>query len=111
MKRSLIAAVSLLSLILLTACSSKKEKPYKELQALTPKVDVRKRWTQSVGSGLSKVYRVMAPVIDKETVYANDYKGRVFAFQRETGDLVWEKALKMDPHNSRSLQLLARWTE
>lgn len=59
------------------------------LTPLTQRVDIQSRWKAKVGSGLSKLYRVIPPVIDGDTVYANDYKGKVFAFDRETGKRKW----------------------
>jgi len=59
------------------------------LTPLTQRVDIQRKWKAKVGSGLSKLYRVIPPVIDNDTVYANDYKGRVFAFDRETGKRKW----------------------
>ncbi|MGH1485701.1 MAG: outer membrane protein assembly factor BamB [Cellvibrionaceae bacterium] len=82
-----------------TSCSwfggDKRVKPNK-LTALTQKVEVKKRWQRSVGSGAGKLYRIMSPVIDGDSVYANDYKGRVFAFSRETGKSLWSQSLKLD---------------
>lgn len=87
-----------LALVVLTGCSSgnsKRAKP-NELVPLTQKVEVQQRWRASVGSGLSSLYRVMAPVVTKTNVYAADYKGRVFAYEREEGRLSWRQSLGME---------------
>ncbi len=88
--------VSLLVILSLSvgACSylglgKKKGVRPNPLTPLTQRVDIQSRWKVKVGSGLSKLYRVIPPVIDNDTVYANDYKGRVFAFDRETGKRKW----------------------
>jgi outer membrane protein assembly factor BamB len=81
--------------LFLLACSSNEDKP-NELKDLVQKVSIQERWSKSVGSGLSDVYRIIAPVIDGDTIYANDYKGRVFAFDRETGKRQWTKATKVE---------------
>ncbi len=89
----------LLLVIVTSGCSwfgGKKEKRPNDLTSLVQRVDVQSRWKTSVGSGLSKLYRVMAPVIDQNTVYANDYKGRVYAFDRETGKRKWRQSTKLD---------------
>ena len=59
------------------------------------KVDIRQRWENSVGSGLSTLYRLMPPVIRGKQVFANDYKGRVFAFDRDSGTQNWHQNLRV----------------
>ena len=71
------------------------KKPNK-LTPLVQKVAIKERWQVSVGSGLSELYRIMAPVIDGNAVYASDYQGEIFAFERETGELKWRKSLELD---------------
>lgn len=66
------------------------------LTPLTQRVEIKSRWKAKVGSGLSKLYRVIPPIVDQDTVYANDYKGQVFAFERETGDIKWRYNTKVE---------------
>ncbi|MFT7223789.1 MAG: outer membrane protein assembly factor BamB [Cellvibrionaceae bacterium] len=87
------------TLLILQSCSwfgGDKEKSYNELAPLAKKVQIRERWHQSVGSGAGELHRIMAPVVTSDTVYANDYKGKVFAFDRETGERLWRKSLNLE---------------
>jgi outer membrane protein assembly factor BamB len=94
-------SVALMLLIGLGGCSwfGDKHKGLKPnpLTPLTQRVEIKSRWKTKVGSGLSELYRVIPPIVDKDTVYANDYEGQVFAFDRETGATKWsyESQLEM----------------
>jgi outer membrane protein assembly factor BamB len=66
------------------------------LTPLTQRVEIKSRWQTKVGSGLSELYRVIPPIVDEDTVYANDYEGRVFAFDRDTGATKWSNNTKLD---------------
>lgn len=88
--------------LVLSGCSwlglggkNKRIKP-NPLTPLTQRVEIKSRWKTNVGAGLSKLYRVIPPIIDSETVYANDYKGRVYAFDRETGKTNWRYNTKVE---------------
>jgi outer membrane protein assembly factor BamB len=87
--------IPLIILFTFVACSSNEDRP-NELTDLVQKVEVQQRWRKSVGSGLSDVYRIIAPVIEGDTVYANDYKGRVFAFDRDSGKRKWKTSLRIE---------------
>lgn len=81
-----------------TACSwfgGDKKRPNK-LTDITQRVKVQRRWEANVGSGLSSLYRVMPPVIDRDNVYAVDYTGEVFSFDRKTGKRNWQQDLNLD---------------
>jgi outer membrane protein assembly factor BamB len=103
--KCLVTSIKIFSLLLvftlgLSGCSlfGGKDKGIKPnpLTPLTQRVEIKSRWTANVGSGLSKLYRVIPPIIDKDTVYANDYKGKVFAFDRETGASKWSYDTKLE---------------
>ena len=93
-----IPLVLLLAVSLLSACSwfGRDDKRPNTLTSLSQKVAVQQRWKRSVGAGLSKLYRVMAPVIHNDLVFATDYKGKVYAFRRDSGKLQWRQNLKME---------------
>lgn len=93
--RSLVLLFAIASI---SACSwfGDKQKQPNELTDITQRVDIQRRWEANVGSGLSKFYRLMPPVIDQDNVYANDYKGRVYSFNRETGKRQWRQDLDLD---------------
>ncbi|MGH1438741.1 MAG: outer membrane protein assembly factor BamB [Cellvibrionaceae bacterium] len=84
--------------LVLVGCSwfgDKKKQP-NELTDITQRVDIQRRWEADVGSGLSDLYRLMPPTLDQQAVYANDYKGRVYAFDRESGKRLWKQDLDLD---------------
>jgi outer membrane protein assembly factor BamB len=88
----------LLMIASVSACSwfGDKQKQPNELTNITQRVDIQRRWEVNVGSGLGALYRLMPPVIDKDRIYANDYKGRVYAFDRKTGAHQWRQSLDLD---------------
>jgi outer membrane protein assembly factor BamB len=93
-------SLSLVLILGLSGCSwfgdkNKGVKP-NPLTPLTQRVEIKSRWETNVGSGLSELYRVIPPIIDEDTVYANDYKGQVFAFDRETGAKKWSYNTKLE---------------
>ncbi|MEO0442673.1 MAG: outer membrane protein assembly factor BamB [Pseudomonadota bacterium] len=92
-----LSVVLLLMSSLLLGCSNSANKDDKpnELLPLNKQVLAQKRWRATVGSGLGKVYRVMPPAIDSSSVYASDYRGRVFAFDKDSGKQRWRKSLRM----------------
>jgi len=85
----------LLLLLLLSSCSSDIVRP-NELSPLVGKVSIKKNWQQQVGQGLGSTYRVMPPVRAGDAVYANDIAGNVFAFDANSGDLLWKQVLGFD---------------
>ncbi len=88
----------LLVIASVSACSwfGDKQKQPNELTNITQRVTIQQRWEADVGSGLSELYRLMPPVIDQDSVYANDYKGRIYSFNRETGQRQWRQDLNLD---------------
>jgi len=86
--------------IALTAMScswfgDEKKQP-NELTDITQRVDIQRRWKADVGAGSGDLYRLMPPVLDEQSIYANDYKGRVYSFNRETGKRLWKQDLDLD---------------
>lgn len=52
------------------------------------------KWSASVGSGPGRRFHQMTPSIDGDQIYAADSKGLVAAFDRHTGQRIWNINLK-----------------
>jgi outer membrane protein assembly factor BamB len=93
--RIVLFAIVLLSL---SACSLFKEKieTPEKLMKHANNVELKTRWTQSVGDGLGELYNIVKPAITADTVFANDVYGHVYAFNRETGKRQWHTKLDID---------------
>lgn len=63
--------------------------PPAELIEFTPEIEVEEVWSRSVGSGTSKIYLKLRPMIADGRVYAANRNGRVSAYDAETGDELW----------------------
>lgn len=67
-----------------------------ELTKITSTLDVTSSWTTGAGAGTKGVYLEMAPAVNESTIYTADVNGRVMAFERKTGDKLWENDLDTD---------------
>lgn len=67
-----------------------------ELTDINTAVVFNKAWQKNVGKGLGKLYRLVKPAISEDRVYANDTAGKVSAFDRESGKLIWNIDLDME---------------
>jgi outer membrane protein assembly factor BamB len=87
-----------LALLSLSACSWFKEKVEEpeKLMKHANNVELKTRWTKTVGDGLGELYHLVKPAITADTVYANDVYGRIYAFDRDTGKQKWQKNLKVE---------------
>ena len=89
---------ALLALAILAAgCSSnsKKELPPAELTSFKEEVVLHKEWSRSIGDGQGKIYNMLVPAIDGDTIYAADDTGVVIAMDRMNGDVKWKKDLEV----------------
>ncbi len=89
---------ALLTLAVLAAgCSSnsKKELPPAELTNFTEEVVLKKQWSRSPGAGLGETYNTLVPAIENDRIYASDVTGDVYALDRITGNVVWNKDLDL----------------
>ncbi|MDM3870132.1 outer membrane protein assembly factor BamB [Porticoccus sp. W117] len=77
--------------LLLAACSSKddKEQPA-ELVKFPQEVTIKRLWSQGVGGAHNKYLTGMRPVLRNGVIYAASGKGRVSAFNSETGKRLWK---------------------
>jgi len=69
--------------------------PPSELAAFKPTLEVDQPWQNESSSGTGNTYLKILPAVDEEKVYAADYKGHVFAFERKTGKKVWKNSLNV----------------
>lgn len=88
--RHLVLAVATLAL---AACSSnpslvKIEAPA-ALAKFKPALRVQEVWAQQVGNGVGKQYVKLAPLVERDRVYAADGEGHIDAFNVKDGELVW----------------------
>ena len=83
--------------LLLSACSGSPSPvlPPAELTPLDNKLTISRQWVFTVGEGVGDFYLKLKPVIEKNTGYAVDYKGHLFAFNIKTGDALWSSKLEM----------------
>ncbi|UTW45391.1 outer membrane protein assembly factor BamB [bacterium SCSIO 12696] len=83
-----LAAAALL--IALAACSSndEKEKPAK-LTKFDAEVTIKRQWSQGVGGTHNKYLNGMRPVLRDGVIYAASGKGRVSAFNADSGKRLW----------------------
>jgi len=88
---------ALAALLLLNGCSWIKswgddddpDAPAK-LVDFTPTLKVGKAWSTDVGKGLDKTGRQIRPAYSSGSLYAADYKGRLFAVDAANGHKRWE---------------------
>ncbi|WP_409271565.1 outer membrane protein assembly factor BamB [Pseudomonas sp. KCJK9111] len=83
--------------VLAAGCSSnsKKELPPAELIKFTEEVVLKKQWSRSIGDGQGETYNTLVPAIENDRIYASDVTGDVYALDRITGNVVWNKDLDL----------------
>lgn len=65
-----------------------------QLDSFKPTLDVNTLWEANAGSGTKGNMLEMSPALDSKTVYTADVKGRIMAFDRQTGKKLWETDLE-----------------
>lgn len=64
--------------------------------------ELRRDWRQDLGQGSNSHFRISAPpVVDGGLVFAMDGRGRVSAFDEETGRRRWSRTLRADSRRDR----------
>ncbi|GAA0198934.1 outer membrane protein assembly factor BamB [Kangiella japonica] len=81
---------SLAACVLLAACSDEVVNPPTELEEVDSKFEIDVRWSESVGEGADEKFNDLTPAVWDNYVLTADIKGLVTAFDRESGDIVWE---------------------
>lgn len=81
-----------LALLVLSACGggkSVREEPA-ELQDFAAEFRAREVWTADSGASAAKAMGLLSPAIDADRIYTSDPKGRVRAFDADSGREVWQ---------------------
>lgn len=65
-----------------------------ELVDFQSTANMQKLWQVSVGKGQGPGYTRITPVIDEDTLYAADYKGRLMALNRANGKIRWQRQMQ-----------------
>ncbi|KGJ95471.1 outer membrane protein assembly factor BamB [Colwellia psychrerythraea] len=97
-------AIILLSSSLFACSSSDEEDPstkVAELSDLDNAFDVEIVWDRSVGDGVNDYFSRIKPIVAYNKVYSASREGDVVAFDKESGDEVWQADLS-DIHDERS---------
>jgi len=83
--------------VLAAGCSSnsKKELPPAELTQFNEEVVLKKLWSRSIGEGQGEKYNTLVPAIENDRIFAADVTGEVYALNRLTGDVAWERDLDL----------------
>lgn len=85
---------SLAACVLLAACSDEIVNQPTELEEVDSKFEIDVRWSESVGEGADEKFNDLTPAVWNNYVLTADIKGLVTAFDRESGNIVWEVNLK-----------------
>ncbi len=77
---------------LLAACSSDKNvrKPSELKDITNSEVSVRKLWSANAGKGSGRYYGGLGIALAPDALFAADVRGRVFAFNPNTGAAIWQ---------------------
>ncbi len=91
----LICSLSVVGLLTgLSGCATiehRSEAPEKEsLPALTSNIHAKPIWSNSESRGIGKSDARLKPAMTNESVIIADHKGRIYAFNRATGAVVWK---------------------
>ncbi|WP_417663689.1 outer membrane protein assembly factor BamB [Pseudidiomarina donghaiensis] len=82
------------AIMLVSACSSTDEIPFKELQEFNAEIKPDVVWKASIGDGVENYYSHLNPVVVGDYLIAADRVGVVAAYQRSNGKQVWRKELR-----------------
>lgn len=85
---------SLAACALLVACSDEEVNLPTELEDIDSQFELDVRWSESVGDGIGEKYNNLMPAVWNDYVITADVTGLVTAFDRESGDIVWEVNLE-----------------
>jgi len=98
-------AVFLIALLVM-GCSSSPSPvlPPVDLPEFEPSIAINTEWRSEVGRGARYFYLRYKPVFDGEVGYLADYQGSIYAFNVNSGDLLWHKDLNLKLTSGLSLQ-------
>jgi outer membrane protein assembly factor BamB len=104
----------LLSAGLLQGCSlfggGDNTEPPAKLESFEKRVELRRLWSQSTGKGTDEQRLKLVPAVSAARVYAADRSGSVWAFELDSGKVVWRRktgiALSAGPGTGEGLVLV-----
>ena len=94
MRWKTLAVLTLASIVVGCSSSQEQELEPAPLPDFTEKASLQQEWSRSVGDGQGEFYNKLIPAIEGNRIFASDLNGEVMAFDRLTGDKIWEKDLK-----------------
>ncbi len=83
-----------LALVLAGCAGSGNSVKPNPVPSIRDKVRVEVLWRQQVGDGLGADYQKLTPAIFRDGIYAADREGKVFAFDKLTGERIWKASIK-----------------
>ncbi|MEW6329920.1 MAG: outer membrane protein assembly factor BamB [Pseudomonadota bacterium] len=92
--KQLIAAMCVLTA--LSACGggkSVREEPV-ELRPFAAEARIREVWTADSGASAAKLAVILSPALDGDVIYTSDPKGKVRAFDANSGRRLWQARVK-----------------
>lgn len=87
-------AVGLCLAALATGCSKDKADKPLELVPLHNRIDVKTVWHTKIGGEQPKLRLGLGVAVDEQRVFAASHKGRVYAFDLNSGRQLWERPVK-----------------
>jgi outer membrane protein assembly factor BamB len=65
------------------------------LEDIVQKIDIKKVWSTSIGSGQGKGHNYITPVIEGQVMYVASNNGLVVALDKSTGKTIWKEDLDL----------------
>lgn len=84
---------SLAACVLVASCGDEIVNVPTELEDVESRFEIDVRWSESVGDGADEKFNNLTPAVWNDFVITADINGLVTAFDRESGDIVWEVEL------------------
>jgi len=99
-------AVFFLIVFILAGCSSSPSPvlPPVDLPIFKPGLEITTEWRNKVGRGARYFYLRYKPVFDGDVGYLADYAGSIYAFDVNSGDVLWYKDLNIKLTSGLSLE-------
>ncbi len=93
MKRIIYLILLISGIFSLSACAvfsgRRNTLPPTPLVNIKPTIQVRQLWSAKISRGANKYYLRLSPIIVGNTIFTADYRGKVIAVNRNTGEILW----------------------
>lgn len=86
--------LGLAALVVGCKSSGTKEPPPAPLPTFEAEIKLKKEWSRAIGNGQGKIYNMLEPAVEGDTIYAADVEGKVLAIDRYSGKVRWRKNLE-----------------